>query len=240
MTSRPPPEPPHEPSPEPEVYPRSIIEYSPRTGRFSRLFSPWLAADANRPPRTPKRRRPIWNRLIRASLTAPTKRSTRSHEPLFPSDAALEGFRLTRERPIAVLIWAAVRLVYGIASLLLLVGISGPAVQQLAAMENSAAAPTPAEVMPLTAQLAPAGFAILILSLIFYSVVYTAVLRAILRPADQAFAYLRLSVEELRQFGLAAIIFALCFVYANLLGIASIVLIQAANGLGQGALRCRS
>ena len=153
-----------------------------------------------------------------------------------PSDAALEGFRLTRERPLAVLIWAAVRLVYGIASLLLLVGISGPAVQQLAAMENSAAAPTPAEVMPLTAQLAPAGFAILILSLIFYSVVYTAVLRAILRPADQAFAYLRLSVEELRQFGLAAIIFALCFVYANLLGIASIVLIQAANGLGQGAL----
>ena len=41
------PEPPHEPSPEPEVYPRSIIEYSPRTGRFSRLFSPWLAADAD-------------------------------------------------------------------------------------------------------------------------------------------------------------------------------------------------
>ncbi len=153
-----------------------------------------------------------------------------------PSDAALEGFRLTRERPLAVLIWAGARLVYGVASLVLLMGISGPAVQQLMAMEAGPAAPTPDQVMPLTAALAPAGFAILILSLVFYAVVYTAVLRAILRPADKAFAYLRLSLEELRQFGLALIIFGLCFVYAIVVELLSILLIMGAERLGPGAL----
>ena len=153
-----------------------------------------------------------------------------------PSDAALEGFRLTRERPLAVLVWAVARLVYGVASILLLVGISGPAMKQLMAMETSASPPTPDQVMPLTSQLAPAGVAILIISLLFYAVVYTAVLRAILRPADKAFAYLRLSIDELRQFALGLIIFALCFIYAIVVEIVSVVLVMAAQQLGPAAL----
>ena len=153
-----------------------------------------------------------------------------------PSDAALEGFRLTREQPLAVLAWAAVRLIYGFVSLVLLLGISGPALRQLMAMESGATTPTPDQAVALTSQLAPAGFAILIITLVFYAVVYTAVLRAILRPADKGFAYLRLSIEELRQFGVALILFALGFVYAIVVEIVSIILIYGTQHLGQGAL----
>jgi hypothetical protein len=89
---------------------------------------------------------------------------------------------------------------------------------------------------PLIAQLAPALTVLSVISLVFYAVIYTAVLRSILRPADRAYAYLRLSMDEVRQFGLAVIIFAAMFVYAFSLSLVSQVMIIAASSLGQAAL----
>jgi hypothetical protein len=150
-----------------------------------------------------------------------------------PSDVALEGFRLTRERPLAVLAWAVVRLLFSVFSLLLLFGAGGTAFSRLMTLENSGAKARPEDVMPLMAQLWPSFSVLFVLSLIFYAVLYTAVLRAILRPADKAFFYLRVSMEEARQFGLAVIIFFLFLAYVFVISIVSSVLIQLASSMGQ-------
>jgi hypothetical protein len=156
-----------------------------------------------------------------------------------PSDAALEGFRLTREQPLFVLIWAIVRAVFSFASLALLFGLGGSTFQQLVKLENGAAKTSPELALPLVQQVMPLMLLIIIVSLVFYAVIYTAVLRAILRPADKAFAYLRLSIDEARQFGLALIAFVLFFAYILVSTIVSGLLISLSSGLGQAGVAVR-
>jgi hypothetical protein len=154
-----------------------------------------------------------------------------------PSDVALEGFRLTRERPLPVLIWAVLRLAYGLGTLFLLFGgAAGPAFTKMLDLSKAQPQPDPAVMLPLMAQIAPMLALMVVVSLLFYAVIYTAVLRAILRPTDRAFFYLRLSIDEVRQFGLAVIIFAVFLVYVFVLEIISAVLIAASKSLGQASL----
>ena len=115
-------------------------------------------------------------------------------------DAALEGFRVTRERPAAVAIWAlglfAANLV--LLGLVTLLGL-GPVV---AAVKPFEAGPLPPELVARAEAAGPwlpglfGGF------LAVNAVLYTAVLRAVLEPADARFGYLRLGFQELRQIGL--------------------------------------
>ena len=157
-----------------------------------------------------------------------------------PSETALEGFRVTRAHPLPVLIWALLRLIYSVGSLVLLFGLGGAGFERLVTLENAASKPTAEQVAPIIGQVAPAMFVVLILTLAFYAVVYTAVLRAILRPADKAFAYLRLSIDEARQFGLAALLFLMFFFYCFILEVVALLVSAAAGGLGsQGALLVR-
>lgn len=154
-----------------------------------------------------------------------------------PSDVALEGFRLTRERPLTILAWAGLRLLYGLGALFLLFGgAAGPAFTQMMALSKAQPPADPAQMMPLMAQLAPALTVMLVVSLIFYAVLYTAVLRAILRPADRAYFYLCLGMDEVRQFALAALVFALFLGYVFLIEMVSALLIAAAKGLGPAAV----
>lgn len=147
-----------------------------------------------------------------------------------PTDAALEGLRITRERPKAVLWWwaagAAYMLVQGLLSFL-------PAFHRLdvvlpdilAAYQTALASPTdPAAAQRfyrLLGPVAPAFATLSALNLLVQMVLSTAVLRAVLRPADRAFGYLRLSLDEIRQLGLALLIFAAFLAYAFLVTIAS-------------------
>ena len=154
-----------------------------------------------------------------------------------PSDVALEGFRLTRERPLPVLIWAVLRLVYGVGTLFLLFGgAAGAAFTQMLVLSKAQPQPDPAVMLPLMSKISPMLAVMVIISLLFYAVIYTAVLRAILRPADRSFFYLRLSIDEARQFGLAVIIFVLFLFYVSVLEMVSSVLVTAAKGLGQVGL----
>jgi hypothetical protein len=43
-----------------------------------------------------------------------------------PTQAAFEGFRLTRERPVAVLVWAAAIFVFSLVTTAMLIGMAGP------------------------------------------------------------------------------------------------------------------
>ena len=51
------------------------------------------------------------------------------------TNAAFEGFRLTREHPRAVLAWTGVLLLLHLATSALLVGMAGPALNDFAAMD---------------------------------------------------------------------------------------------------------
>ncbi|MBN8528213.1 MAG: hypothetical protein J0M36_03125 [Caulobacterales bacterium] len=113
------------------------------------------------------------------------------------SDAAFEGFRLTRRSPMTVLWWALAYIVFfaGVMAL-----ASGSIIQMVNEMERLEGMSNPqfsdfntlgliyfslfAWVMPL--------------SLVFGAVINAAVARAVLRPAQSAFGYLRLGMDEVR------------------------------------------
>jgi hypothetical protein len=114
-----------------------------------------------------------------------------------PSDAAFEGFRLTRERPRAVLAWAICYLVFSyllsaVADLTL-----GSQSQSLIADLKRASA-DPSAFWPAAQKMAPFFLAGLPLSVAFQAIFTCAVYRAILRPEESARGYLRLGLDELR------------------------------------------
>lgn len=108
------------------------------------------------------------------------------------TDAALEGFRLTRERPKAVLIWAAVYLLGFVAILTLVFGTLG------AAFFNVTNRGDPEEAARAMARLAPAVLLVLPILLLMSAVLVSAIYRAILKPEQSRRGYLRLGGDELR------------------------------------------
>jgi len=104
------------------------------------------------------------------------------------SDAATTGFRLV-----------------GAISTVLLVGMAGPAMNQLQSM--SAGSQDPAASIKALQQLAPVYVLMLPISLVIYGVIYAAMNRIVLRPEDSRFGYLRLGADELRQVGVLVLIF---------------------------------
>jgi hypothetical protein len=154
-----------------------------------------------------------------------------------PSEVASEGFRLTRERPLAVLAWALLRLLYAVIGGVVLTATGATAIFTQLAVQP--ASPDPAQLqktLELIRQAAPAMLVLGAFALVFYAIAYTAVLRAVLRPADRAFFYLRLSMDEVRQLGLALLVGAVFFLYVMAVELVSVMLIALAKALGPAAL----
>jgi len=112
-------------------------------------------------------------------------------------DAALEGFRLTREHPRAVLIWAAFNLALSVLLALLMISIGGERLMALeaAAAQNDA---DPAMAMQTMAQLAPLYAVLIPLGLIVPAVLAAAVYRVVLGDPAGRTSYLKLGGDELR------------------------------------------
>lgn len=154
------------------------------------------------------------------------------------TEAAFEGFRLVRERPAAVLVWAGLFLVFGLLSVVALVGLAGPAFNELLTLSREGGQTDPAAAADLFGALAPAYAMLLVLSLVFYAVLYTAVTRAVLRPEQSGFGYVRLGADELRTgIVLLAIWLAVGVLYMLLGVVAALIagLSIAATGGGGGA-----
>lgn len=111
------------------------------------------------------------------------------------TDAAIEGFRIAREKPLAVAGWAAVALVNGAVSSVVLVTMAGPAMQTYGAVSPADATAA----MQSLQVLAPAYAVLLVLSLISYSILVASVNRVVLRPQEKGFLWLRLGADEFRQ-----------------------------------------
>lgn len=139
------------------------------------------------------------------------------------TECAFEGFRVARRTPMTILIWTAAYILSFVVTFAL-VGGSFIALMAAAAELQGITHPTAQDLEPFWA--AYAGMAwILPLSLIFNAVLYTAALRAVLRPGESRFGYLRLGMDEVR-------VLVVTLVLGILGGIAGTVIFGAAGVLG--------
>ena len=124
------------------------------------------------------------------------------------TDAAFEGFRLTRERPRIVLVWAALCFLFSVCSAIYLTtaGREAAALLEAGANEQTADPAAFAEMMRVL-------FPTLIMGLLFQCVMAAAVYRVILRPQEEGLAYLKLGMDEVR-------LAALTFIYVLLAAVA--------------------
>ncbi len=121
------------------------------------------------------------------------------------TDAALTGFRIVWERPLAVVYWAGLQFAASLASTTFITLSAG---QQFAKAAEASLQfsldPTP--MLARLEALAPTYAVLLIGVLVLQAVVSAAMNRAVLRPEESRFGYLRLAADELRQLGLFALI----------------------------------
>jgi hypothetical protein len=138
--------------------------------------------------------------------------------PFSPQDSALAGFRLAKERPRVVLTWAVFYLVLCAALLTVIAVVMGPTIasEALAAIDNRPGDPTAylellsrlstagrqaegaGEVFDLLKSLSAAVIITVALSACIGATVIGAVFRAVLRPDESQWAYLRFGKDELR------------------------------------------
>jgi hypothetical protein len=142
------------------------------------------------------------------------------------SDAAFTGFRVVAERPWAVAIWASLQLIVSLAFELFVAYSAGPAFTKLGQIGLQPPGQDPAAVLELFRQTAPTYLVLFVASLVLNAVLYAAMNRAVLRPTEARFGYLRLAADELRQLGLFAIFAGLGIAaYITMLLVATVVIV---------------
>lgn len=128
------------------------------------------------------------------------------------SDAAFEGFRIVRRKPLSVVAWALSYIVF-FAIGFALVGKPALAILQQVEGLKSAGEPTMAELAPLFQGYGLVFGVVWPLSIILSTMLSTAIARAVVEPSASAFGYLRLGMDELRVFGAMVVLFILLIVY---------------------------
>ena len=114
-----------------------------------------------------------------------------------PSDAAMEGFRLTKERPGMMLAWSAVYLGGILLIALAMMATLGPQFIALARKGQLGSSDFEA-VAGLLAKSWPAFLLVLGMTALLMSIITGGVLRLVLRPEMHGFAHLRVGKDELR------------------------------------------
>jgi len=139
------------------------------------------------------------------------------------TDAAFEGFRVVRRRPIVAVMWGLVYLVLLLAVFGLFADRWAGIMAAAEALERSSS-PSEADIQAL-------GFAymgllswLVPLGLVFGAVLSAAVARAVLRPEESRWGYLRLGMDEVR-------VLVVSLVVSVIIGLASGVGLFAASAL---------
>src|SRR5690349_14400313 len=107
-----------------------------------------------------------------------------------PPDAAFEGFRIPREHPYAVLIWAGLHFLISAGLTVTMITVSGAGLAEVIAMSQH---PTrdPAQALAAMRHIAPVYVIVLAFALIVQSVFSAAVYRIVMRPEQRGFFWLR-------------------------------------------------
>lgn len=141
-------------------------------------------------------------------------------------DAALEGFRIAREKPKAMLIWAAASLLISLASAAGMVLLFGGTLNEFMAMGRSGS-DDPTEVMSMMGQVGLLYVFLLPITLMIFAIFTSAVYRTVLRPSDSAFGYLRLGATEFRM----AVVLIVLFLLGLAVSIAAIIIVAIIGGM---------
>jgi hypothetical protein len=131
------------------------------------------------------------------------------------------GFRILRDKPLAVVVWAIVYL-----AMFLVMGFTMGSIMtaEIQAMSN------PERAGAAMAAMAGPFMLFFLLSLIVYVVLFAAVQRAVLKPAQQGFFYLRLGMDELRMLALTIL-----FLVVYYLALIALVVLSAVIGAATGS-----
>ncbi|MGH6985499.1 MAG: hypothetical protein ACRED9_01495 [Caulobacteraceae bacterium] len=121
------------------------------------------------------------------------------------TEAALTGFRFSREHPSALGLWAMILAAESILLGLVYASLAPHSVVQVMGAWRAGAA-NAAALDQAVAQLLPLEALVIVVSLAFGAVFQAAMNRAILEPSKASFGYLRLGMDELRQFLLLALL----------------------------------
>lgn len=146
------------------------------------------------------------------------------------SDAAFEGFRITRERPLAVAIWVALYVAYQGALLILVMPRVAPFMAVMQQQAQGGGSPDTAAVMNAYQEVAPAYAILLPLALVVNALMQCAVYRSVIRPEDRGLGFIKLSADEFR-------VLAVQIALTLLLGVGVFIglVLTTAVGAGVGA-----
>ena len=142
------------------------------------------------------------------------------------TDAAFEGFRLTREQPRAVAAWAGLFVVFSLISAWLLVSTVGPQFMSLQAASQNPTGLSEADaakILPFYAMVMP-------VLLVFWSVILCAIYRTVLRPAEGGLGRLRFGADEFRMISLTVILWVLMALGFFFVGLFASLGMAAAGG----------
>jgi hypothetical protein len=155
------------------------------------------------------------------------------------TDAAFEGFRIGRHKPRVMLAWAAASLLISLVSSIVIVLLFGDTLNEMMAMQG-AANTDPAQTMAVLGRMGQLYLVLAPVALLVFSIFTSAVYRAVLRPTESAFAYLRLGATELRIAVVLLVLGILSFVAGFMLmmvvGIIAAITGVAAVGSGDGGM----
>ena len=154
----------------------------------------------------------------------------------FPAtDVALEGFRLTRENPRAVAVWAGIRAAYALVALLLINRFAGDQLTAfMAALKHVQSLP---ELSAKAAPLREIFLAVAALDLAVQSVLSAACFRTVLGPRAPERFQLALGLDELRLFALNSLAMIALFALLTIaLTIGDLIAVVAASAGPLGAL----
>jgi hypothetical protein len=139
------------------------------------------------------------------------------------------AFRLVRENPLSVLVWgllyaaAVAGLMFAMRPFLLV--YSDLLTHMIAA--GAGKPPTPQDLQPYMARMQAAGGIVFLAEIAVFGLImmiFTATQRAVLRPAQRSFFYLRLGEDELRQIGLGLFL-SVCLGVAMVLAMLALMIV---------------
>lgn len=143
-----------------------------------------------------------------------------------PSDAALEGFRLTRERPGALLAWTGIYFLgIVVIALAMMLTLGQPFIEMA---QKGVLTEDPEAMASALTNSWPAFIVVMLMTLALFSVMMGGIFRIILRPGETGFAHLRLGRDELRLAGINVLMFVLGVVFLAL----AIMFTSAAGSTG--------
>lgn len=155
-----------------------------------------------------------------------------------PTEAAFEGFRLTREKPLIVVWWTVIYLAVNLVVMALATSLLGSSMTDILAMSANPMAADPAAFEAIGPKLLLFEAAALPMLLVMSAVLAAAAYRAVFQPGESSrFGYLKLGADELR---LALLYVMLTFIIIGAMMLVSIVvgvllsIITAVAGGGAG------